>query len=84
MKKDLRNNEAKISFKGRLISAGYTPDETSVKEMLTFMGVSHDDAMVQEMIGYFLHNSIEINMSTLEDYLKGRQIISKVDMRKKK
>lgn len=82
--KDLRNNNTKVSFKGKLINAGYSPDETSIKEMLTFMGVSHDEAMIQDAVGYFLHNSMEINMSTLEDYLKGKQVISKLDMRKKK
>ena len=79
---DFRSN--KTMFKGSFIkTAGYNIDETSVKEMLTFLGVSHDEEMVQDAIGYFLTNSMGITMSSVEEYLKGKQIVSKLDMRKK-
>lgn len=80
---DLRK-KSKMSIKGHYITAGYNVDENSVKEMLTFMGVPHDDTLVHEAIGYFSSNSIEFNMNSLADYLKTKQVISKKDVRKKK
>jgi hypothetical protein len=74
-----------MPIKGHLLTAGYTVDENSVKEMLTFMGVENDDSVVQDAIGYFSANGMEINMVNLYDYLKGKQIMgSRIDNRLKK
>lgn len=82
--KDLRK-KASMPIKGHLLTAGYTVDENSVKEMLTFMGVENDDSVVQDAIGYFSANGMEINMVNLYDYLKGKQIMgSRIDNRLKK
>ena len=80
---DLRNNKSHISFKGNLINASYVPNELHIKELLTFMGINSNEEMIQDIIGYFLHNSIELNMSTLDEYLKDKKLINIVDMRKK-
>jgi hypothetical protein len=81
---DLRK-KASMPVKGHLITAGYEVNEDTVKEILTTMGVEADDATVQDAVGYFSSNSMEINMNNLYDYLKGKQILSSVkDKRLKK
>lgn len=82
--RDLRKTNP-VTVKGHFITAGYQVSEDSVKEMLQFMGVSYDDAMVQEAIGFFSSHSMEINMTNLYEFLKGKQVLSSVkDLRKKK
>jgi|BioPla2DNA2_1021312.scaffolds.fasta_scaffold176000_2 hypothetical protein len=84
--KDLRK-KANLPVKGHLITAaGYQVNETTVKEMLTLMGVNNDDpAIVQEAIGYMSANGMEVNMNNLYEFLKSKKIMSKcVDNRLKK
>jgi hypothetical protein len=77
--------KSKLSVKGHYITAGYEVNETTVEEMLQFMGVTHDEAMIEEAIGFFSSHSMEINMNNLHEFLKGKQILSnKKDMRVKK
>lgn len=81
--KDLRNKA--LPVRGHFITAGYQVDETSVKEMLTFMGAPCDDVTVQEAIGFMSKNGMEVNMNNLYEFLKGKQIMSvRKDMREKK
>ena len=80
--KDLREIQL-TPMKGKYIKAGYEINEDSVKQMFTFLGVKHDDTLIQEAIGYFYSNSIEITMSNLASYLESKQIITTVDNRKK-
>lgn len=83
-KKDLRK-KANNSVKGHMIFAGYQVDENAVREMLTFMGVPEADNLVQEAIGYFSSNGMEINMINLHEFLKGKQVMSsRIDARLKK
>ena len=71
--------------KGNMIFAGYKVDESTVKEMLTFMGVEGNDNIIQEAIGYFSSNGMEINMVNLHEFLKSKQIMgSTIDNRLKK
>lgn len=81
---DLRNGE-KLPVKGHYITAGYQVSEDNVKQMFQGMGVEYDDSMVQEAIGFFSSHSMEINMTNLYEFLKGKQILSnRKDLRLKK
>lgn len=79
--KDLRNKSSFILKNVKF--AGYHVNEDTVKQMLTFMGVKPDEQIVQEAIGYLSSNGMEINMNNLEQFLKGKSIISRKDLRKK-
>lgn len=80
--KDFRENK-NSSLKGSKV-AGYQVNENTVKEMLTFMGVAPEGTMVQDAIGYLSANGMEINMNNLGEFLKGKSIISRLDLRGKK
>lgn len=82
---DLRK-KAKLPVKGHLLTAGFEVNEISVKEMLTGMGVNCDDpTIVQEAIGYLSTNGMEINMNNLYEFLKTKNVMSKIqDKRLKK
>lgn len=83
-KMDMRK-KANNPVKGHMIFAGYQVDENAVREMLTFMGVPEADSLVQEAIGYFSSNGMEINMVNLHEFLKGKQVMSsRTDNRLKK
>ena len=82
--KDLRK-KLSLPVKGHFVKAGFEVNEDSVKEMLTFMGVEHDDTLVQEAMGYLSSNGMQINMNNLYDYLKSKSIMSNTtDKRLKK
>lgn len=67
---DLRKKE-KLPVKGHIITAsGYEVNELNIKEMLTTMGVNPDDATVQEAMGFFSKNGMEINMTNLHEFIK--------------
>lgn len=73
-------------FRGRIIQADYKVNpENSVKQLFHTMGVSYDDDLIQEAIGYFSTHSMEINMMSLYSFLKGKSILSKrMDLRQVK
>lgn len=82
--KDLRNSGG-LPIKGHFITAGWTVSEDNVKQVLQGMGVSYDDALVQEAIGFFSSHSMEINMTNLYEFLKTKQVMSsRKDLRLKK
>ena len=65
---------------GKTITAGMNANNTSVKEMLTLMGVEATDEMTNEAMNFFLQKQEGITMAGLYDFLnqKGVMGVAKV------
>ena len=68
---------------GRAITA-MVNDNTSVKEILQLMGVEPTDEIVNEAMNHFALNGGNMNMSSLHDFLRQKEIMSKYKIDAKK
>ena len=81
--KDMRSQ--KNIMQSKLIFAGYKVDQTSIKEMLQFLGVKPTETIVQEAIGYMSSHAMEINMMNLYNFIHDNGYDKKrLDLREKK
>ena len=69
MLEDKRVSTAKM-MNSRIICAGYSINEKTVKEMLQFLGVMPTEEIIQEEIGYMSYNGLEFNLTNLFDFIQ--------------
>ena len=84
MKKlDTRKSTARMQTR-TIIASGYRTDEKAVQEMFQYMSIKPTKEMIQEAIGHFSANGIQLNMTNLYDYIKEKGYDKeRLDMRKK-
>jgi len=69
-----------MMIQGKTITAGINADNTSIREMLTLMGVNPTDQLINGALNFFMMKGDGITMSNLYEFLKQENIMSGLSM----